>query len=119
MRYHWGLGVGHLHAHQAPSSADDITDTSRKVNAVTDNTELPSESEIKASICEEDMVIHDEGDCESDASELALKDRELEDWEDNTDSDGSEAKDILSDHCVSGSGEDSELDNDDDGDIYE
>lgn len=104
MRYHWGLGVGHLHAH--PPTSTYIPDNSRDVDASNDlfaDPELPpGEADTHITDVDDNMYR------ESDNPEMGLEDRDLEGWED-VESDTSENSNGNSDH-------DSE---DDYGGIYE
>ena len=68
MRYHWGLGVGHFHAHQFSSSC--------KPSDITDDPILEQGSK-EEQISVEDDIYH-----ESDNLEMTLEDREFEGWED-------------------------------------
>ena len=89
MRYHWGLGVGHLHAHQhtvtsAPISEKDAQDAR---SPEYEPEETLDENDVNAQVEAQD------GDSEgyhSDNPELCLEDRDLEGWEDveSEDSDG-------------------------------
>jgi hypothetical protein len=86
MRYHWGLGVGHLHAHQtsaAPnnkpgmSQAEDVQ-ADEPPDCIPADLEVPSENRV-------DAQLPDGGDddmYDSDCPELGLDDRQLEGWED-------------------------------------
>lgn len=82
MRYHWGLGVGHLYAH-GPSSTSRCDDESDDVDLDRDEGSG------------DERHVHD-GDSDSwnsDHPEFSLQDREAEGWEDvqsdNSDSGGS------------------------------
>ena len=85
MRYHWGLGVGHLHVHQSTSSHQ-----SMGINA-------PDEPVPELPPGGGDTRISDvEDDDESDNSEMALEDREFEGWDDvesNDDGNNSDEQD--------------------------
>jgi hypothetical protein len=83
MRYHWGLGVGHYHAHQ-PTSTSHHNTTSRS------NLEPDLEGTLHSNV---DPLVDSNGDLEyisdSDDPELGLEDRHLSDegWQDNMDTD--------------------------------
>lgn len=104
MRYHWGLGVGHLHAHHPTSSC--TPDNSRDVDAsndlLADPELLPGHTDTHATDVDDNTYR------ESDNLEMGLEDRDLEGWED-AESDTLEDGNVNSDH-------DSE---DDYGGIYE
>jgi hypothetical protein len=87
MRYYWGLGVGHIHAHQhtAPLAAIPRTDSSD----VHEPDETLDVNEINIQI---DLQDGNSDAYHSDNPELGLEDRELEGWED-VESDGSEGGD--------------------------
>ncbi len=92
MRYHWGLGVGHIHAHQhtVPLTAIQRTDSP--------DVQLEHDSEPDATLDVNEINIQidlQDGNSDiyhSDNPELGLEDRELEGWED-VESDGSEGGD--------------------------
>ena len=76
MRYHWGLGVGHLHAHQSATTSiyipgEDAPDI--------ENEEIPNEGDIQVNIETQDGM---SDVFEPYNPELDLEDRELEGWED-------------------------------------
>jgi hypothetical protein len=83
MRYHWGLGVGHFHAHQ-PSGTSFHTSEEQDAG----DAELPE--------CEaEERLNEDDGDVDGNSDvgiphdpELGLEDREYEGWDDEEDSGG-------------------------------
>jgi hypothetical protein len=77
MRYHWGLGVGHLHAHQ------------HVVTRIPENIlGLQSlECETSERQDEDDNNVQTQDGncsdvCDSDSLEFSLKDSDLEEWED-------------------------------------
>jgi hypothetical protein len=82
MRYHWGLGVGHLHAHQ-PSC---VPREPRGIAAPDDPIpeQLPEGGYTRITDVENDA------DHESNDPELALEDRELEGWDESDDLDDSD-----------------------------
>jgi hypothetical protein len=94
MRYHWGLGVGHYHAHQPTSSLHhDITSQpiTDEPGDAQDNqsSNLEPEGTLYSNV--DALASGDDGDLEyiSDDPELGLEDRHLPDegWQD-TDTDG-------------------------------
>jgi len=96
MRYHWGLGVGHLHAHQHSATSGRIPQED------TQEMELPecvAEERLDQNIANtrlETQAEHESSDVEhSDNPELGLEDRHLEGWEDDEseDSERSEGRD--------------------------
>lgn len=74
MRYHWGLGVGHFHAHQNASSCI----PQRSKIDVPDDSDLGQPSGGETTTSFQDNNTHDE----QDDPELDLEDRELEGWDD-------------------------------------
>ena len=78
MRYHWGLGVGHLYAHQPTSkfrceseSQEEILVDLERDGVLGEDSEMQIQTE------------DGEGDnYDSDKSELILQDREAEGWDD-------------------------------------
>lgn len=80
MRYHWGQGVGHLHAHQSTSHCipDQSSEQPMAINALDDPDpeELPDGED--SDTCAADKV----DDYELDNPEFALEDRDLDGWED-------------------------------------
>ena len=90
MRYHWGLGVGHIHAHQhtVPLAAIPRTNSpnvqpEHEPDATLDVNEINIQIDLQDGNSD---VYH------SDNPELGLEDRESEGWED-VESDGSERGD--------------------------
>lgn len=85
MRYHWGLGVGHLHAHQPTSSC--VHCEPRGIDAPDDSIpEQPSDGGYMRT-----TDVENDADQESDDPEMNLEDRELEGWDESGDSnDGDE-----------------------------
>jgi hypothetical protein len=81
MRYHWGLGIGHLHAHQ-------YTLTSAPIPEKNTRDVQPSECELEETLYENDVsaqVEAQDGNSEgyhSDNPELCLEERDNEGWED-------------------------------------
>jgi hypothetical protein len=93
MRYHWGLGVGHLHAHQFAATSNHILETTRAKDTQGDQmldcglagSEVPGESDISAHHREGDDADDDpDSDAYYDNPEFSLDDRHLE-WEDDYD----------------------------------
>jgi hypothetical protein len=91
MRYHWGLGVGHLHAHQ-PAGASFRTPEEADAQDI-----IPRECETEEGPGENDADTHIQDSNSdvygSDDPELGLEDRNLEGWED-FESEGSEGGDM-------------------------
>jgi hypothetical protein len=79
MRYHWGLGVGHLHAHQSTSSYQ-----SKDIDAPHEL--VPESLPVGGDTKTTDV---NNGD-ESDNSEIGLEDREFEGWDDVESDDSNE-----------------------------
>jgi hypothetical protein len=89
MRYHWGLGIGHMHAHQAQApqgshnpettQAEDSHDDPQRNCALADTS---GESSTIAHPQDENDDVYD-----SDNPELLLDDRHLEGWDDAESSD--------------------------------
>jgi hypothetical protein len=87
MRYHWGLGVGHLHAHQtlaAPCDKPEMpqaedTHPDQSPDCITADSEAPSKNHVDARPPPEDG---DDSVCDSDCPEFGLDDRQSEGWED-------------------------------------
>jgi hypothetical protein len=92
MRYHWGLGVGHIHAHQSTLSASRSPDKSKdsQDDRSTDfePDEPPGENANAADTAHDGET---DAPCESDNGELCLDDHDVGGWDDvETDSaDGS------------------------------
>ena len=81
MRYHFGLGVGHLHAHMFTSSY-------RLMNTDAQDEPVPEPLPIGGDVRATD-VADDDDDDESDYSEMGLEDREgLDDVESDNSGDG-------------------------------
>jgi hypothetical protein len=81
MRYHWGLGVGHLHAHQ-PSCTEGCVPEAPE-NAQDIQTQDYGQDDV---LRESDAIAHNQdGDSEvydSDNPELGWDDRQSEGWSD-------------------------------------
>jgi hypothetical protein len=91
MRYHWGLGVGHFHAHQ-PTSSLHHNITSQPITNEPGDTQDNQSSNMDAegtSYRNADVLEDDDLEYISDDPELGLEDRHLPDegWQD-TDTDG-------------------------------
>jgi hypothetical protein len=89
MRYHWGLGVGHLHAHHSTSTSACISDN-RDADNQADESADPEPCELGPSHenAHLNLEAHDT-DSDLDKPELGLDDRDPEGWED-VETDGSE-----------------------------
>jgi hypothetical protein len=89
MRYHWGLGIGHVHAHQVtPDSAciyEQSTDTNPSDTSSRDPETLTGPQDLHDAGTAGDAACHELGDLE-----MALYDRDFEGWDD-VESDASEA----------------------------
>jgi hypothetical protein len=93
MRYHWGLGVGHYHAHQPTSSSHHDTTSQTIINEPGDNQDNQSSNMEPEGTSHSNADAPGDDDLEymSDDSELGLEDRHLPDegWQDtDTDPDG-------------------------------
>jgi hypothetical protein len=99
MRYHWGLGVGHLHAPRPASTSEScISDEPRDAELEEDqyaDLEIDEDSESARSPDADGAVdMYD-----SDNPELGLDDRDLEGWQDvETDTSGSDVDDPNGEH---------------------
>ena len=88
MRYHWGLGVGHLHAHGLTSPPSWIPDQSRDFDTPDNSSTNP---EDPTGDLEPHVTDFDSSACyESVNPEMTLDERDLEGWDD-VESDNSEA----------------------------
>ena len=80
MRYHWGLGVGHFHAHQSASTSGCVSDLAEDTQDIQgpgmELQEASGESLTQANRRGSDMGY------ESENPELCLEDRDLEGWDD-------------------------------------
>jgi hypothetical protein len=79
MRYHWGLGVGHFHAHQPASTSCRIPEEGTRG---VDPPESQPEKITDASNVNLQLLGENGYDYNSDDPELTLDDRHLEGWED-------------------------------------
>jgi hypothetical protein len=77
MRYHWGLGVGHLHVHGSTSTSSCILDKS-----IDTSDDLFADPEPLGGRDMHATDMDSSASYESDNSEMALEDRDLEGWED-------------------------------------
>ena len=108
MRYHWGLGVGHLHAHQPTFNASwdsgKSKDSQADQSADCEPGEPPDENAHAA-----DTAHDGESDapCESDNPELCLDEHDVE------------GRDDLETDSADGSGDDSDGERDSDHDSIE
>jgi hypothetical protein len=83
MRYHWGLGVGHLHAHRPASTPN--SSCSGEPSDIEDDQNADREPDhVSEDASNIDCASSDT--CNSDKPEWELDNRELEGWEDETDS---------------------------------
>lgn len=98
MRYHWGLGVGHLHAHGPISNPSHIPDLPRDTDASDNLSEAPPDGDLHAADIADD----------NDNPEMVLDEHDFEGWDD-VESDASEA----------GNGDSGEDSGDDYGGIYD
>jgi hypothetical protein len=97
MRYHWGLGIGHLHAHSATNQAPSSRNVSEVLNPMDNSEDIANSVDSEKPLAESPgrlegnrcNAVRIDEEYESDASEMALGDRELEGWED-AESDGSQ-----------------------------
>lgn len=82
MRYHWGLGVGHLHAHQSASTSGCVSNLAEDVQDIhapdMELQEALGESPAQANDGDSDMG----NESDNPDSELCLEDRDLEGWDD-------------------------------------
>ena len=93
MCYHWGLGVGHFHAHQPRATA-----TSSHTPGQPEDTENDQDAEPGVAEGSDNCDGHGDNASDiyqSDNSELGLDERDLEGWED-VESDG--GSDLDGDH---------------------
>ena len=106
MRYHWGLGIGHLHAHEPTFTSSWVPDQSRGTGALDNSSTNPEDSTRDL---EPHVTDFDSNACyESVNPEMTLDELDLEGWED-VESDTLEA--------VCGKGDDNS--EDDFGEMYE
>lgn len=85
MRYHWGLGVGHLHAHQFSGASGRIHKEPGAQNGQSLDEVVIKECDVNPQAQPEDG---NSDACDSDP-ELDLGDREYEGWDDvESDDDG-------------------------------
>ena len=80
MCYHWGLGVGHFHAHQSASTSRCVSDLAEGAQDI----QVP-DMEPQEALGETLAHANDRGSdmgYESDNPELSLEDRDLEGWDD-------------------------------------
>lgn len=77
MRYHWGLGVGHIHAHQSAYTSGCVSNLAEDAQDIdAELPEAPRDSPAQVNDRGSDMGY------ESDNPELCLEDRDLEGWDD-------------------------------------
>ena len=92
MRYHWGLGVGHFHAHQSASTSGCVSDPAENAQDI----QFPDMEALGVSPDQANDRGSDMG-YDSDVPELCLEDRDLEGWDDvemDDAKDGEEDEDI-------------------------
>ena len=78
MRYHWGLGVGHFHAHRhAALPGHNQEDPENILSPEPDHEEAVSENNYEAPTQDENSDLDD-----AENPELGLEDRNFEGWED-------------------------------------
>jgi len=75
MRYHWGLGVGHLHAHQPVTTSDYVGDEPDQFEVCQDDPDLEPEGTSDVGIEDGDSDIYVSDD-------PAIEIGDLEEWED-------------------------------------
>ena len=77
MQYHWGQGIGHLHAHQCSSQC--IPKSTVAIDALDDpgTDELPSSEALATNAADMDDI-----DDKLDNPEFSLRDYDVEGWED-------------------------------------
>jgi hypothetical protein len=80
MRYHWGLGIGHFHAHQSASTLGCVPDLAEDAQDIQDP-DAESQEASGESLARANYRGSDAG-YESDNPELCLEDRDLEGWDD-------------------------------------
>src|SRR5882762_1063693 len=90
MRYHWGLGVGHLHAHQ-PAGIPRIPEQPDAVDARLHECDI--EEGFDANNVDVPIQDADSDTGDFDDPELSLEDRNFEGWED-VESEGSVDMDV-------------------------
>jgi hypothetical protein len=78
MRYHWGLGVGHLHAHQPSGTCDRISEEpdAQDIQLLYETEERLGENNMDTQIQEGDSDVDNHHD-----PELDLEDHEYEGWD--------------------------------------
>lgn len=81
MRYHWGLGVGHFHAHQSALTSGCISDLTEDA----EETQVPDpglQETLGESHAQDNDRDSDSMGYESEKPELCLEDLDLEGWDD-------------------------------------
>jgi hypothetical protein len=109
MRYHWGLGVGHIHVHRPTSASSCIPNQPMDVET-SDNVPTDPEAVLPVPADGDPEVTTANNTCHEEFAdpEMVLENRDPEGWDD-VESDTSE-----------GGGNDSDYDSEEDfGDIYE
>jgi hypothetical protein len=119
MRYHWGLGIGHTHAHQPTFNAGQSPDKSN--NAQDDrSTDFEPDEPSGGNAADTAHVGEGDASCKSDNPELCLDDHDMEGWDDvETDSAEGSADDSTDSDSVDGSADDSDGERDLDHDSIE
>jgi hypothetical protein len=100
MHYHWGLGVGHLHAHQPTSTSNCIPDEAETQDGQFQGVELGESTHAP------NPYPDDATDIESDNPELGLDDREADIWQDSETEGSKDGSDIDDEHNSEGTEED-------------
>ena len=103
MRYHWGLGVGHLHAHQPTSTSNCIPDEAKNTQDDQFQGVEPGES---PNMHTPSPYPENASDIESDDPELGLDDREADVWQDSETQDLEDDSDTNGGHDSDGIEED-------------
>jgi hypothetical protein len=114
MRYHWGLGVGHFHAHQphatatssyTPCQPEDTKNDHDAESGVAEGSDTYDGHKLSAELGDNASDVY-----ESDNSELGLDDRDPEGWEDvESESDDGSDLDGDRDHGLGDEDKDEEL----------
>jgi hypothetical protein len=103
MRYHWGLGVGHLYAHQPMSASRCVLGEPKD----TQDDQFPNaESGESSNAHAPSPYLDNASDIESDDSELGLDDRDAEGWQDVETEGSDHGSDIDGEHDSEGTEED-------------
>jgi hypothetical protein len=92
MCYHWGLGVGHFHAHQLEGTSGLIPEDPNAEDVQSLDSEIGKEVPQVADVDTQNQDGNDSDVCESD-DELGLEDRNVKGW-DNVESEDSGGNDL-------------------------